>query len=126
MISHLSLGTNDLARAKAFYDVVLSVLGYRQVHASDEAVAYGERFPTFWIGLPLDRSRPASPGNGTHVSFWAKSRADVDAFHEVALKAGARDAGKPGPRPQYGARYYGAFVIDPDGHKIEAEHYGEA
>ena len=88
------------------------------------AVAYGGEFPEFWVQKPVDGSRPASGGNGTHIAFGAKSRAGVQAFHAAALAAGGEDAGAPGPRPQYGDKYYGAFVIDPDGHKIEAECWG--
>ncbi|MDH3472210.1 MAG: VOC family protein [Rhodospirillales bacterium] len=124
MISHLSLGTNDLERAAAFYDAVLPTLGYKRVLTRDDCVAYGDRYPAFWIVRPLDESRPAAPGNGTHVAFHARTRDMVHAFHAAALKAGARDNGAPGPRPEYGELYYGAFVIDPDGHKIEAECYG--
>ena len=124
MLSHISLGTDDLARATTFYDAVLGALGYRRIHSFDAAVAYGDKYPQFWIGLPLDQSGPAAPGNGTHVSFQAKSRADVDAFHAAALEAGARDAGAPGLRPEYGDAYYGAFVFDLDGHKIEADCFG--
>ncbi len=124
MISHLSLGTNDLARATTFYDTVLPVLGYERILTRDDCVAYGADYPAFWVVHPLDESRPAVPGNGTHVAFHAGSREAVYAFHEAALAAGAADNGKPGPRPEYGELYYGAFVIDPDGHKIEAECYG--
>lgn len=118
ILSHVSLGTDDLARAAAFYDAVLPVLGIRRVMEHPGAVAYGRAFPEFWIQTPLDGG--ASVGNGTHIGFIAPDRAAVDAFHEAALAAGGRDAGAPGPRPHYGAPYYGCFVRDPDGHKIEA------
>ena len=120
MFSHISLGTNDFDRAVVFYDAVLSALGYKQVMRFEQAAAWGDQFPEFWVGPPLDDSKPAAPGNGTHVAFTAKSRAEVDAFHQAALAAGATDAGAPGPRPQYGPLYYGSFALDPDGHKIEA------
>ena len=121
MISHVSLGTNDIDRARAFYDAVLGAIGLKQVMSFEGAVAYGGEFPEFWVQRPVDETRPAAAGNGTHVAFRAKSRADVQAFHEAALGAGGADAGAPGPRPQYGDKYYGAFVIDPDGHKIDAD-----
>ena len=97
MLSHISLGTNDFDRAVVFYDAVLSALGYKQVMRFEQAAAWGDQFPEFWVGPPLDDSKPAAPGNGTHVAFTAKSRAEVDAFHQAALAAGATDAGAPGP-----------------------------
>ena len=118
ILSHVSLGTTDFAAARAFYDAVLAPLGCRRVMEHDGAVAYGRRFPEFWVQPPLQGE--ASVGNGTHVAFFATSREQVDAFHAAALAAGATDEGAPGPRPEYGKPYYGAFVRDLDGHKIEA------
>ena len=83
------------------------------------AVAYGRVYPEFWVQVPIDGGAP-SVGNGTHIGFFAASIAEVDAFHAAALAAGARDDGAPGPRTEYGAQYYGCFVRDLDGHKIEA------
>ncbi len=121
MIHHVSLGVTDLERAAAFYDAVLTPLGYRRtLEVAGLAIAYGEELPEFWIGGPLDRSRPATAGNGTHIAFAAPSPEAVDRFHAAALEHGADDDGAPGPRPQYGPDYYGAFVRDPDGNKIEA------
>ncbi len=74
---------------------------------------------------PIDGA-PATVGNGTHLAFFATSREAVDAFHAAALEAGATDDGAPGPRPEYGAPYYGCFVRDPDGHKIEATFWDHA
>lgn len=124
MISHVSIGTNDIERAREFYDAVLATVGLKQVMSFEGAVAYGGEFPEFWVQRPVDETRPAAAGNGTHIAFHAENRADVHAFHEAALAAGGTDAGAPGPRAQYGDKYYGAFVIDPDGHKIEAESWG--
>jgi catechol 2,3-dioxygenase-like lactoylglutathione lyase family enzyme len=76
-------------------------------------------FPKFFVQAPFD-GVTASVGNGTHIGFIAADRASVDAFHAAALAAGATDDGAPGPRPAYGAAYYGCFVRDPDGRKIEA------
>jgi catechol 2,3-dioxygenase-like lactoylglutathione lyase family enzyme len=125
ILSHVSLGTNDLAMATAFYDAVLATLGVRRmVEHAGAVVAYGRAFPEFWIGLAHDRRR-ATVGNGTHVGFLATSKEQVHAFHEAAIAAGAKDDGKPGPRPEYGAPYYGCFVRDLDGHKIEASYWDE-
>ena len=135
MIHHISLGVSDLERAAAFYDAVLTPLGYRRIFEVEGlAIAYGEKLPEFWIGGALDESRPVSAGNGTHVAFAAPSPEAVDRLHAAALEHGADDDGAPGPRPDYGPDddgapgprpdygpdYYGAFVRDPDGNKIEA------
>ena len=119
IMSHVSIGTNDLARAVAFYDAVLPVLGCRKLFEYPGAVAYGKRFPELWVQTPID-GKAATVGNGTHFCFIATSKEAVHAFHEAALAAGATDDGPPGPRPQYSEGYYGAFARDPDGHKIEA------
>lgn len=119
ILSHVSIGANDFERALAFYDQVLATFGCRRVMEHPGAVGYGRRFPEFWVQTPFD-GKTATVGNGTHVGFAAPSRAAVDAFHAAAIKAGAEDDGAPGPRADYGAPYYGCFVRDPDGHKIEA------
>jgi catechol 2,3-dioxygenase-like lactoylglutathione lyase family enzyme len=125
MISHMSIGTNDFARACAFYDAVLASLGCRRLMEHPGAVAYGRKYPEFWVQTPID-GRPATVGNGTHFGFIATSKEAVHAFHAAALAAGARDDGAPGPRPHYGAPYYGCFVRDLDGHKIEAAFWDES
>lgn len=125
ILSHVSVGTNDFAAATAFYDAALGALGIGRVMDHPGAQAYGKQFPEFWVQQPIDGA-PASVGNGTHIGFIASSQADVDAFHAAALANGGRDAGAPGPRAEYGAAYYGAFVRDPDGHKVEAAHWDES
>ena len=119
IISHLSIGTNDFERATAFYDRVLATLGCKRVLDFPGAVAYGKQSPEFWVQRPID-GEPAAPANGCHVGFIATSKEQVQAFYDAAIAAGARDDGAPGPRPDYGEDYYGCFVRDPDGHKIEA------
>lgn len=119
VISHISIGTNDFERAVAFYDAVLPVLGVGRVMQFPGAVAYGKLYPEFWVQTPIDGA-PATCGNGFHVAFIAATKADVDRFYETALAHGASDEGAPGPRPDYGEAYYGCFLRDPDGHKIEA------
>jgi catechol 2,3-dioxygenase-like lactoylglutathione lyase family enzyme len=126
MIDHISLGVTDVARSRGFYDAVLATLGHERLFdVADQASAYGPKMPImrFWIGGPLDDGRPPAPCNGTHVAFEASDRAMVRAFHQSALEAGGSDAGAPGLRPQYGPTYYGAYALDPDGHKIEAVCY---
>lgn len=119
MLHHVSLGTNDAARAAAFYDPVLAVLGIRKICERDGSVDYGAASIVFSLEKPSD-GQPAGVGNGVHVAFASGSRAQVDAFHRVAMANGGGDAGAPGLRPEYDANYYGAFVRDPDGNKIEA------
>jgi catechol 2,3-dioxygenase-like lactoylglutathione lyase family enzyme len=122
MLHHVSVGVRDVARAATFYDPVLKALGYKRVlDFSPGAIAYGESKdrPEFWVGKPHDQGIP-SAGNGAHVGFIAKSKAAVMAFHDAALKAGGSNGGEPGPRPDYGFAYFGAFIYDLDGNKIEA------
>ncbi len=119
MLDHLSLGVADLGRSRAFYDAALEPLGYRRLF--DEASASGyDRAPAKALAFWITQHRTVKPNLGLHICFAAPSRAAVDAFHAAALGAGGVDNGRPGLRSQYHADYYGAFVFDPDGHKIEA------
>lgn len=121
MLDHVSIPVADLARAGAFYDAVLSCLGLVRRKEVRGAIGYGPAArpaPVFW--LEPRRERSATPGFGLHISFQAADRASVDAFFAAALAAGGRDAGAPGPRPEYTQPFYGAFVFDLDGFKIEA------
>ncbi len=122
ILSHVSLGTNRFDEACRFYDQVLAALGCKRILAHPGAVAWGREYPEFWLQTPID-GRPANVGNGTHVGFFAADKAGVDAFHRTALAAGATDEGAPGPREDYGEPYYGCFVRDLDGHKIEAAYW---
>jgi len=120
MLHHVSVGVADVARAAEFYDAVLGALGYkRTAQYLPYAIAYGEGVSEFWIQLPADKG-PPSPGRGAHFGFAARNRNAVHHFHETALANGGKDEGAPGPRPDYGPDYYGAFAIDPFGNKIEA------
>lgn len=122
MIDHTGIGVADVARSAAFYDVVLNALGLRRVaqipkNDGADGVGYGVDYPVFWI----DRFHPHSVKQ--HTAFAAKSRAQVDAFHAAALKAGGADNGGPGFRDTaigYPPGYYAAFVLDPDGNNLEA------
>lgn len=124
IISHVSLGTNQYDKAKAFYEKVLAPLGCKIIMEHPGAVAFGKQFPEFWVNEPHDGQK-ATVGNGIHVGFMAASKAEVDAFHKAAIAAGAKDDGKPGPRQEYGEPYYGCFLRDLDGHKIEAAYWDE-
>jgi catechol 2,3-dioxygenase-like lactoylglutathione lyase family enzyme len=125
MFSHVTVGSDDIARAKAFYEAVMTPLGYARVIDHDDYFAYGETAASpasFWVLPPFD-GRPAERGNGWHCAFLAPSRAAVDAFHAAALTAGGSDEGAPGLRPDYSETYYGAYVRDPDGNKLQAVCY---
>ena len=120
MFSHVTLGTDDLERARGFYDPVLAALGLTAPFALPGTLVYGELAgPKLFIVSPFDGG-PASSGNGTHVAFLAKSRSEVDAFHAAALAHGGSDEGAPGLRPHYHPHYYGAYARDPDGNKLQA------
>lgn len=125
ILSHVSVGVSDMARASTFYDVVLGTIGAKRMIEHSEAIAYGREYPEFWINTPLDE-RPPSVGNGSHFAFFAHSKAEVDAFHAAAIAAGATDDGAPGPRPEYGDPFYGCYVRDLDGNKIEATFWDQA
>ncbi|HYD98614.1 MAG TPA: VOC family protein [Alphaproteobacteria bacterium] len=118
MLDHLSIGVSDFARAAAFYDACLAPLGGRRVMEFGESIGYGTDYPSFWVGRVEGAGRAAIPG--LHICLQAPDRAAVDAFHAAALWAGGRDDGAPGLRPHYHATYYAAFVLDPDGTRIEA------
>lgn len=120
MLHHVSVGVVDVERAAKFYDAVLGALGYKRVmEFLPYAVAYGDKEPSFWVQRPHNQQAP-SVGNGAHVSFSARTKVAVAAFHQAALANGGADNGAPGPRPDYGPNYYGAFVLDLDGNRIEA------
>ncbi|MBM3117740.1 VOC family protein [Jeongeupia naejangsanensis] len=119
LLSHVSLGTNDFERATAFYDAVMPALGCKRLEQFPGAAGYGREYPEFWIQTPINGAA-ANVGNGTHIGFTAANPAAVQAFYDAALAAGATADGAPGPRPEYGEPYFGCFVHDPDGHKIEA------
>ncbi len=125
MLDHVSIGLTNVKRSKAFYDAVLAPLGMApvmpiEIQGQLVGVGYGKPGkPSFWIQLPID-GQPASMGNGVHIAFRADAREAVDAFYLAALDQGGIDDGKPGLRSEYHPDYYGAFVRDPDGNKIEA------
>ena len=119
MLHHLSIAVTDLGRAAAFYDAALTPLGYARVFTGDEAVGYG--YPGQGDKLLLNlEDRVNVPGEGFHLAFAASEPDHVDRFHAAALRHGGLCNGPPGPRPDYGNRYYAAFVFDPDGYRIEA------
>ncbi len=120
MFSHVTLGTNDWSRAKPFWMAISKTLGLPVFLEEDEGISFGELTgPKIFIGPPFDE-KPASHGNGQHVAFLAKTRAIVDDFYVAALANGGTCEGQPGLRPHYHPNYYGAYVRDPDGNKLQA------
>jgi catechol 2,3-dioxygenase-like lactoylglutathione lyase family enzyme len=120
MLGHLSFGVSDLERSIAFYDAALAPLGLMRVWTKPKAAGYGPSGGGDLLALKKQPSPVKPPGPGFHLAFNASTHAAVDAFHSEALRAGGTDNGRPGLRPHYGPTYYAAFVIDPDGHPIEA------
>jgi catechol 2,3-dioxygenase-like lactoylglutathione lyase family enzyme len=122
VIDHVSIGVSDLPRSIEFYTRALAPLGFGPLGSWSEDArerSFGpEGLDDFGISLQYPTGAPV------HVCFAADSREQVDAFHAAALAAGGRDNGGPGVRPEYSEGYYGAFVLDPDGHNIEAVHHG--
>lgn len=125
MFHHLSLGVRDLRASARFYDGALGALGLRRVFEDDEAIGYGVLDDEDVLCLK-QRDDAAPPGAGFHLAFAAPTRAAVDAFHAGGLLAGGADNGGPGLREDYGPHYYAAFLVDPDGHRIEAVVKGAA
>jgi len=126
MLHHISFGITDIRRSAGFYDAVLSALGYVRVWEDlaegdpNAAVGYGYAGGGDKFAIKLRTHPRLSPGPGFHLAFAAPSQQAVHAFHQAALNHGGSDNGTPGPRPEYGPHYYAAFVIDPDGYRIEA------
>ena len=118
MFDHVGLEVSDLEKSKRFYEMALQPLGIKLIADLKEwkAAGFGTDRPRFWLG----GGKPGYDADEIHVSFSAKSRADVRAFYAAAMEAGGKDNGKPGVRPEYHENYYGAFVLDPDGNNIEA------
>ena len=116
LLDHVTIGVSNVERSMKFYDRALRPLGIVRLYAeAEEYAGYGiSPKAFFWIGSK------EMPQTGAHIAFTAPERATVDRFHDEATAAGGRDNGRPGIRPHYHAHYYGAFVLDPDGHNIEA------
>jgi catechol 2,3-dioxygenase-like lactoylglutathione lyase family enzyme len=118
IIDHVGISATDFERSRAFYTAALGALGIKELWHYEERgeahAGYGVERPAFWLGSGKQHRGEA------HVAFVAASRAEVESFYVAALANGGRDNGKPGLRAHYHPNYYGAFVLDPDGHNIEA------
>jgi catechol 2,3-dioxygenase-like lactoylglutathione lyase family enzyme len=121
MIAHISIGVKDIDRSKRFYDTALEPLGYKCLRAARTLLGYGYGRDSiaFWV-VSAERPVPPDETSGLHFCFAAPNTDAVDAFHAVALRAGGQDNGAPGLRPEYSPDYYAAFIVDPDGYRIEA------
>ncbi|MBV8696293.1 VOC family protein [Bradyrhizobium sp.] len=119
MIDHISLGVADLDRAVRFYEPVLAALGLARLVSRPATIGFGKSYPEFWLNLRVGMTNVPHE-SGTHICLRARTTGDVDAFHAAALAAGGLSDGAPGLRPHDRVKYYAAFVIDPDGNRIEA------
>ena len=119
MFDHVSIGVRDMTRAKRFYDAALAPLGYKCLRDTPALLGYGSDSVALWIS-PTESPVPTDPQSGLHFCFDAPTRKSVAAFHAAALGAGGKDNGQPGLRADYGPNYYAAFVVDPDGYRLEA------
>ena len=119
MLDHVSIGVSDIKRAGEFYDAVLKPLGFTRLSDGETSLGYGGKAPVLWLLASGGTVKP-DVKSGLHFCFSANDRPGVDGFYAAAMKAGAKDNGKPGIRKDYSPNYYAAFVIDPDGYRIEA------
>lgn len=119
MFDHVSIGVADIPRSARFYDAALGPLGYTRLSDGETSLGYGAKEVQLWLGA-TGKPVKADKDSGLHFCFVAPDRKAVDAFHAAALAAGGSDNGKPGVRTDYGPKYYAAFVVDPDGYRLEA------
>ncbi|CAN7237095.1 VOC family protein [Bradyrhizobium sp. LjRoot220] len=119
MLDHISVGVADLERATRFYEPTLAALGLTRLVTRPATIGFGKTYPEFWINLRAGMP-PVASESGAHICLRARSTEAVDAFHAAALSAGGRSDGAPGLRPHDRVKYYAAFVVDPDGNRIEA------
>ena len=119
MIDHVSIAVRDLAACGQFYEPVLATIGYGKLVTRPGTIGFGKKYPEFWLNERRAMT-PADPDSGTHICLRASSVEAVQAFHAAAMAGGGFSDGPPGPRPEYSAGYYAAFVRDPEGNKIEA------
>jgi catechol 2,3-dioxygenase-like lactoylglutathione lyase family enzyme len=119
MIDHVSIAVRDLPAAGAFYDAVLAPIGLSRLVTREATIGFGKRYPEFWLNS-RPHSVPGTDNPGTHICLRAPSREAVETFHALAITLGARNEGAPAERTATITSYFGAFIIDLDGNKIEA------
>lgn len=123
LLDHVSITVRDLAGARPFYEAIMAALGAEVVYARPDGIGFGQRnraTDDAHTYLSVFASPAASPDPRRHVCFRAPSADAVDEFHRAGLSAGGRDEGAPGRRPHYHPSYYAAFLLDPEGNKVEA------
>ena len=124
MIDHISVAVSDLARSGAFYESLLAPLGLtRLVDRAPHTIGFGKKYPEFWLNARTGLT-PQPETTGIHICLRAPNEAAVRAFHAAAISGGGKTAGDPGPRQAAFTTYFGAFIFDPDGNKIEAVYFG--
>lgn len=119
MFDHVSIGVRDIDRSRIFYDAALTPLGYGRLTSGATMLGYGDEQVSLWV-TQADHPVRADLRSGLHFCFKAYSEEDVEAFHAAAIAHGGEDNGAPGLRPEYATFYYAAFIIDPDGYRLEA------
>ena len=119
MIDHVSIAVRDFNACGRFYDAVLAAIGFSRLVTRPGTIGFGKKYPEFWLNERRAMA-PVDADSGTHICLRASSIEAVQAFHAAATAAGGVSDGAPGPRPDYAAGYYAAFVRDPEGNKIEA------
>jgi catechol 2,3-dioxygenase-like lactoylglutathione lyase family enzyme len=122
MIDHVSVAVTDIVRSAAFYERVLATLGLQKIVDRGVSVGFGKAYPEIWLNL-REGLAPIPNSTGIHIALRAKSEEAVRAFHAAALAHGGHDAGLPGPRQAAMTTYFGAFIFDPDGNKLEAVNF---
>jgi catechol 2,3-dioxygenase-like lactoylglutathione lyase family enzyme len=125
VIDHVSLSVSDLARSVTFYESVLSKIGFKKLIEMPSTAGFGRKYPELWLNHRPTTDKHGA-GDGFHVCLRARTVDEVNAFHEAAMAAGAENDGEPGPRLQYSANYYAAFIRDPDGNRLEVVTFVEA
>ena len=125
MIDHVSLGVGDLDRSARFYEPTLAALGLSRLVTRAGTIGFGKAYPEFWINLRAGMAK-VGPESGVHICLRAKTTGEVDAFHAAAVGAGGTSDGAPGLRPHSRVTYYAAYVLDPDGNRIEAVTFPQA
>jgi catechol 2,3-dioxygenase-like lactoylglutathione lyase family enzyme len=125
MIDHVSVGVADLERAARFYEAALGALGLTRVVTRPASIGFGKAYPEFWIHWRAGMTK-VPPESATHICLRAKTTAEVDAFHAAAVSSGGTSDGGPGLRPHDRVKYYAAYVLDPDGNRIEAVTFPQA
>ncbi|MNJ92522.1 Glyoxalase-like domain protein [compost metagenome] len=121
MLSHISFSVSDLKKSSDFYDAVLGAIGFKRVYSGTTASGWGPNEDQEKFAVKKRVEKASAPSPGFHLAFHAQDKNAVQAFYDAALNHGGKDNGPPGPRPDYGSKYYAAFVIDPDGYEIEVK-----